>query len=55
MDIFYLRKRLFSSAYSYYLEVSVDDTNWTRVVDYRAYLCRSWQKLYFTPVVAKYV
>lgn len=39
-------------AYSYYVEVSVDDMTWTRIVDYRAYLCRSWQKLFFAPVVA---
>ncbi|CAF0815805.1 unnamed protein product [Adineta ricciae] len=38
-------------AYSYYIEVSVDDVNWTRIIDYRAYLCRSWQKLYFAPIV----
>ncbi|CAF5160911.1 unnamed protein product, partial [Rotaria magnacalcarata] len=41
-----------SSAYSYYVEVSADDITWTRIIDYRAYLCRSWQKLYFPPVVA---
>lgn len=45
----------YSSAYSYYVEVSADDITWTRVVDYHAYLCRSWQKLYFAPIVAKYV
>ncbi|CAF4326360.1 unnamed protein product [Rotaria socialis] len=39
-------------AYSYYVEVSADDITWTRIIDYRAYLCRSWQKLYFSPVVA---
>ncbi|CAF3726959.1 unnamed protein product [Adineta steineri] len=42
-------------AYSYYVEVSVDNINWTKVVDYRAYLCRSWQKLYFPPIVATYI
>lgn len=44
-----------SRAYSYYIEVSVDGNNWTRIVDYRAYLCRSWQRLYFPPIVATYV
>ncbi|CAF1083880.1 unnamed protein product [Rotaria sordida] len=39
-------------AYSYYVEVSADDVTWTRIIDYRAYLCRSWQKLYFAPIVA---
>ncbi|UJR26270.1 hypothetical protein I4U23_007610 [Adineta vaga] len=38
-------------AYSFYVEVSVDEVTWTRIIDYRAYLCRSWQKLYFAPVV----
>ncbi|CAF4299951.1 unnamed protein product, partial [Adineta steineri] len=42
-------------AYSYYIEVSVDNTNWTKVIDYRPYLCRSWQKLYFPPIVATYI
>ncbi|UJR22752.1 hypothetical protein I4U23_025784 [Adineta vaga] len=42
-------------AYSYYIEISVDNINWTRVIDYRAYLCRSWQKLYFPSVVATYI
>ncbi|CAM2718263.1 unnamed protein product [Rotaria socialis] len=36
--------------YSYYIEVSVDNRNWTRIIDYHLYLCRSWQKLYFTPI-----
>ncbi|CAF2357366.1 unnamed protein product [Rotaria sp. Silwood2] len=39
-------------AYSYYVEVSADDITWTRIIDYRVYLCRSWQKLYFAPIVA---
>jgi BTB/POZ domain-containing protein 9 len=43
------------SAYSYYIEVSVDNITWTRIIDYRNYLCRSWQKLYFPPIVATFV
>ena len=51
-----LRKNfIFFSAYSYYIEISVDGKNWTRIINYRAYLCRSWQKLYFPPIVATYV
>ncbi|CAF1228299.1 unnamed protein product [Rotaria sordida] len=42
-------------AYSYYIEVSVDNTTWTRIIDYRLYLCRSSQKLYFPPIVASFV
>lgn len=33
----------------------MDEIAWTRIIDYRAYLCRSWQKLYFAPVVATFV
>ncbi|KRF99758.1 uncharacterized protein Dwil_GK27530 [Drosophila willistoni] len=33
--------------YSYFIEVSVDDINWERVVDYSQHHCRSWQYLYF--------
>ncbi|CAF4482884.1 unnamed protein product, partial [Rotaria sp. Silwood2] len=42
-------------AYSYYIEVSVDNITWTRIIDYRLYLCRSWQKLYFPPIVASFI
>ncbi|CAF0889572.1 unnamed protein product [Adineta ricciae] len=42
-------------AYSYCVEVSVDNINWTRIIDYRLYLCRSWQKLYFPPIVTTYI
>jgi BTB/POZ domain-containing protein 9 len=44
-----------SSSYSYYIEISVDNINWTRIIDYRSYLCRSWQKLYFPAIVATYI
>lgn len=40
-------------SYSYFVEVSMNDKDWIRVVDYSAYLCRSWQTLYFKPVVAR--
>jgi BTB/POZ domain-containing protein 9 len=40
-------------SYSYYVEVSMDRLDWVRVVSYNNYLCRSWQKLYFTPKVVK--
>lgn len=46
---------LFSSSYSYYIEVSIDQKDWTRVVDHTQYYCRSWQYLYFEPRVVKFV
>jgi len=42
-------------AYSYYIEVSMDLKDWVRVIDHTQYLCRSWQYLYFSPRVAKYI
>lgn len=42
-------------SYSYFVEVSMNDKDWIRVIDYSAYLCRSWQTLYFKPVVARYI
>ncbi|CAL8103889.1 unnamed protein product [Calicophoron daubneyi] len=41
--------------YSYYVEVSLDQLTWYRVVDYRNYLCRSWQTLHFPARVIHYV
>ncbi|XP_039294308.1 BTB/POZ domain-containing protein 9 [Nilaparvata lugens] len=42
-------------SYSYYIETSMDQKEWTRVVDHSLYYCRSWQLLYFEPVVVRYV
>ena len=42
-------------SYSYFVEVSMNEVDWVRVVDYSEYLCRSWQNLYFKPIVARYV
>ena len=42
-------------SYSYYVDVSMDQKDWVRVIDYTKYLCRSWQELYFTPRVVKYI
>uniref|UniRef100_A0A3B4XMG8 BTB/POZ domain-containing protein 9 n=1 Tax=Seriola lalandi dorsalis TaxID=1841481 RepID=A0A3B4XMG8_SERLL len=44
-----------SRSYSYYIEVSMDELDWVRVVDHSKYLCRSWQNLYFTPRVCRYI
>ncbi|KAG8235190.1 hypothetical protein J437_LFUL014154 [Ladona fulva] len=42
-------------SYSYYIEVSMDRKEWLRVVDHTGFHCRSWQSLYFTPRVVKYI
>ncbi|XP_064623500.1 BTB/POZ domain-containing protein 9-like [Lineus longissimus] len=42
-------------SYSYYIDVSMDERDWIRVIDHQKYLCRSWQNLHFKPVVAKYI
>lgn len=42
-------------SYSYFIEVSMNEEDWIRVVDYSEYLCRSWQNLYFKPVVARFI
>lgn len=42
-------------AYSYFIEVSVNQTHWERVIDYTQYYCRSWQYLYFPPRAVRYI
>ncbi|XP_014668255.1 PREDICTED: BTB/POZ domain-containing protein 9-like isoform X2 [Priapulus caudatus] len=42
-------------SYSYYIEVSMDEKDWVKVGDHSKYLCRSWQRLYFTPRVIRFV
>uniref|UniRef100_A0A8C8EZ56 BTB/POZ domain-containing protein 9 n=1 Tax=Oncorhynchus tshawytscha TaxID=74940 RepID=A0A8C8EZ56_ONCTS len=44
-----------SRSYSYYVEVSMDELDWVRVVDHSKFLCRSWQSLFFTARVCRYV
>ncbi|XP_059501047.1 BTB/POZ domain-containing protein 9 isoform X3 [Stegostoma tigrinum] len=44
-----------SRSYSYYIEVSMDELDWIRIVDHSNYLCRSWQNLFFTPRVCRYI
>ena len=40
--------------YSYYIETSIDKEQWVKVIDYREYPCRSWQKLHFKDCIAKF-
>lgn len=42
-------------AYSYYVETSMDQKEWTRVIDHTEYICRSRQQLYFPQQVVKYI
>ena len=42
-------------SYSYFIEVSLDKKNWQRVVDRTNWLCRSWQELFFEPLVIRYL
>ena len=42
-------------AYSYFIEVSMDQTDWVRVVDHSGYYCRSWQFLHFPQRVVKFI
>lgn len=44
-----------SRSYSYYVEVSMDELDWVRVVDHSKFLCRSWQNLFFQARVCRYV
>ncbi|XP_076802104.1 BTB/POZ domain-containing protein 9-like [Clavelina lepadiformis] len=44
-----------SRSYSYYIEVSMDDKEWVRVVDYSKHFCRSWQNLFFPKRVVRYI
>lgn len=42
-------------SYSYFIEVSMDDKDYERVIDHSSYLCRSWQKLHFPGRVIRYI
>ncbi|XP_018331680.1 BTB/POZ domain-containing protein 9 [Agrilus planipennis] len=42
-------------SYSYYIEVSIEQKDWVRVVDYGHFSCRSWQYLYFENRVVQYI
>ncbi|XP_055299673.1 BTB/POZ domain-containing protein 9 [Sitodiplosis mosellana] len=42
-------------SYSYYIETSVNQTNWERVIDHTKYMCRSWQFLYFPSRAVRYI
>ncbi|XP_063925361.1 BTB/POZ domain-containing protein 9-like isoform X1 [Zophobas morio] len=41
--------------YSYYVETSLDEAKWEKIVDYRQYPCRSVQDLFFEDVATRYI
>lgn len=42
-------------SYSYFIEVSIDQTDWIRVIDYSKYSCRSKQTLFFPSKVVQFI
>ncbi|KAE9548774.1 hypothetical protein FO519_008012 [Halicephalobus sp. NKZ332] len=42
-------------SFSYYIEVSMDQVDWLRVVDHTKYLCRHKQNLFFPKRVVKFI
>lgn len=42
-------------SYAYYIEVSVNNSSWERVIDHTNYMCRSWQFLYFPSRAVRYI
>lgn len=42
-------------SYSYYIELSMEQKDWHRVIDYSNYACRSWQNVYFESRVTQYI
>jgi BTB/POZ domain-containing protein 9 len=42
-------------SYGYVVDVSVERSNWQRVIDYSSYHCRSWQHLYFNARPVKFI
>lgn len=42
-------------SYSYYIETSVNQNNWERVIDHTKYMCRSWQFLYFPSRAVRFI
>ncbi|XP_050426606.1 BTB/POZ domain-containing protein 9-like [Adelges cooleyi] len=44
-----------SRDYSYYIDVSIDDNHWVRVVDYSDYICRCIQDLWIPKQIVRYI
>uniref|UniRef100_A0A7E4VJ50 BTB domain-containing protein n=1 Tax=Panagrellus redivivus TaxID=6233 RepID=A0A7E4VJ50_PANRE len=50
-----LEMKLADGDCSYCIHVSQDNVNWTRIIDYSKYICRSVQRLYFKEHVIRYL
>ena len=53
-SILYSEYVLHFRSYSFYIEVSMDDKDYDRIIDHTSYLCRSWQKLHFPARVVRW-
>ncbi|XP_071078772.1 BTB/POZ domain-containing protein 9-like [Haliotis cracherodii] len=42
-------------SYSYYIEVSMDDKDYERIIDHTGFLCRSWQIMHFPSRAVRYL
>uniref|UniRef100_A0A7E4UUN5 BTB domain-containing protein n=1 Tax=Panagrellus redivivus TaxID=6233 RepID=A0A7E4UUN5_PANRE len=51
----FIKMMLVEYEYSYFIEVSEDNINWTRVIDHSKYPCRSLQNLYFETQPARLI
>uniref|UniRef100_A0A7E4VHW2 BTB domain-containing protein n=1 Tax=Panagrellus redivivus TaxID=6233 RepID=A0A7E4VHW2_PANRE len=51
----YMEMELSEGDWSYWVEVSKDNVNWTCIIDYSKYICRSLQRLYFKSHVFRYI
>lgn len=43
------------NSYSYIVEVSFDQNEWSKIADYSSFWCRSWQNISFHPQVIQYI
>uniref|UniRef100_A0A7E4ZRC8 F5/8 type C domain-containing protein n=1 Tax=Panagrellus redivivus TaxID=6233 RepID=A0A7E4ZRC8_PANRE len=51
----HLVMELANGDWGYWIEVSEDNVNWTRVVDYSKYVCRTVQRVYFKERPVRYI
>jgi BTB/POZ domain-containing protein 9 len=42
-------------SYSYFIQISLDGSDWVNAIDRSQCLCRSWQELYFKERIVKYI
>jgi BTB/POZ domain-containing protein 9 len=57
-SINFIKMRLYDEkmrAFSYFVQVSIDNENWNTVYDQKIYQCRSWQLIYFPENKVQYI